>query len=141
MLRGEFSNRPAAICGIDYRVLIEERQEYSWFIKKVPELLLHKSFETVMKRALPVKKGAKGWLETNTENRIVVFSVGVPLLERALDMVIGDYVAETYHFYDKAEFRFWLRQTPHVYKVYTNDFGLIGLEGITVRHSGWSERI
>jgi hypothetical protein len=141
MLRGEFSNRPAAICGVDYRILIDEQQAYSWFVKKVPELLLHKSFETIMKRALPVKKGAKGWLDNNTENRIVVFSVGVPLLERALDMVIGDYVAETFHFYDTGDFRSWVQQTQAVFKVYTNDSSLIGLEGITVRHSGWSERV
>jgi hypothetical protein len=141
MKRGELSNRPAAICGVDYRILIEERKEYSWFVKKIPELLLHKSFETLMKRALPMKRGARGWIETALEqHRIVAISVGVPLIARALDMVLGDYVVDTYHFDDRQEFRLWLRQTPQVYKVFTNDPELMGLDGIAVPHANWGEK-
>jgi hypothetical protein len=142
MLRGELSNRPAAICAVDYKILIDEKREYAWFVKKIPELLLHKSFETLMKRALPIKKGARSWIDSAIEeHRVVAISVGVPLLARAIDMVLGDYVVETFHFDDQHEFRLWLRQTPQVYKVFTNDSRLLGLDGITTAHSGWSEKL
>ena len=141
MLRGDLSNRPAAICGVDYRILIDEKKEYAWFVKKIPELLLHKGFETLMKRALPMKRGARSWIETNLlEHRIVALSVGVPLLARALDMVLGDYVVETFHFDDPSEFRTWLRHTPQVYKVFTNDQRLLGMDGITVPHNNWGDK-
>lgn len=142
MKKGELSNRPAAICAVDYKILLDEKREYAWFVKKIPELLLHKSFETLMKRALPIKKGARFWIETAMEeHRVVAISVGVPLLARAIDMVLGDYVVETFHFDDQHEFRLWLRQTPQVYRVFTNDSRLLGLDGITAPHSGWSEKL
>ena len=140
MLRGELSNRPAAMCGVDYRILLREKRPYTWFVKYVPELLLHKSFETRMKNALPFKMGAKEWLEVNWEKRLVGVSIGVPLLARAIDMVLGDYIAEIYHFDDRHEYRAWLQRTPQVYKVFTADPTLIGLYDITVQFHGWQER-
>jgi hypothetical protein len=142
MLKGEISNRPAAICAVDYKILLDEKREYAWFVKKIPELLLHKSFETLMKRALPIKSGARAWIENAVEeHRVVALSVGVPLLARAIDMILGDYVVETFHFDDPPEFRLWLRQTPQVYKVFTNDTRLLGIDSVTTPHSGWSEKI
>jgi hypothetical protein len=140
MLRGELSNRPAGICGVDYRILLREQKAYAWFVKFVPELLLHKSFETRMRNALPFKPGAKAWLETNWEKRLVAVSVGVPLLTRAIEMVLGDYLAEVHHFDDRYEYQAWIRRTPQVYKVFTEDPALIGLRGITVPFNGWHER-
>jgi len=140
MLRGELSNRPAAICGVDYRILIETRKPYEWFIKKIPELLLHKSFENQMKKMLPLRKGAGEWLSANWEARFAAVVVGEPLLHRAIEMVLGDYLAEVYSFDDVHEFRFWMRSTPALHLVYTNDVLLLGLDGYTRPHTGWSER-
>lgn len=140
MLRGELSNRPAGICGVDYRILLREKKPYTWFVKYVPELLLHRSFETRMKNALPFKPGAKAWLESNWEKRLVIVTVGVPLLSRAVEMVVGDFIAEVYHFDNRNELRDWVRMTPQVYKILTEDQTLIGLQDIVVLFNGWHER-
>ena len=141
MLRGELSNRPSGICGMDYRILLNEKKTYSWFVKYVPELLLHKSFETRMKNALPFRAGARAWLESNWRKRSVVVSIGVPLIARAIDMIVGDFVAETVHFDDRYEYRAWLQRTPQVYKVLTNDASLVGLYDVTQLFHGWNERV
>jgi len=141
MLRGELSNRPARICGVDYRILLDERRPYSWFVKYVPELLTHKSFETRMKNALPFRPGAKMWLEANCESRIFGVTVGVPLLARAVDMIIGSHVAEVVHLGNAQEYRYWVRSTPQVYKVLTKDPALIGLHDVTTLFTSWSERV
>ncbi len=140
MLRGELSNRPAGICGVDYRILLEEKKAYSWFIKYMPELLTHKSFETRMKNALPFKPGAKAWLESNWEKRLVGVTVGVPLLARAVDMLLGGYLSGVEHFDDRYEYRSWIQCTPQVYKVYTEDSALVGLYEVTTMFNGWHER-
>ena len=139
MFRGELSNHSAAICGVDYRVLIEEKRSYKWFVKNIPELMFTKRFERVMMNALPLKRGAGGWLERNRDRRIVSISVGVPFLARTLDMVLGDYLAESYHFDDRDEFRMWLNQNSQVYRVYTNDVELLALGEIVIPHANWSE--
>jgi len=140
MQRGELSNRPAAICGVDYRVLLDIRFPYGWFLVKVPELLLSKHFEGMMREALPWRVGARGWLERNWERRFASVSVGVPLLAPAIDMILGDYIAEQYHFDTVQDFRQWVRITPQVYRVFTEDAALLGLDNITSRLSGWTEK-
>lgn len=139
MLRGEISNRAAAICGVDYRILVEEKRSYKWFIKNIPELMFTKRFERVMINALPMKEGATSWLERNRDRRIVSISIGVPFLARTLDMVLGDYIAESYHFDDRDEFRMWLNQNTQVYRVYTNDVELLSLGDVIIPHSNWNE--
>lgn len=141
MFRGDISNRPAAIIAVDYRILLEEKRGYSWFIKAVPELLLKKGFESKMKKALPWKPGAKLWLETYWEKRFAVFTVNVPIISRAIDMIVGDIIAETYHFHDRYEFRRWTQINQAIGRVYTNDPLLLGLDGLTQTHSGWSEEV
>jgi len=140
MLRGELSNQPAAICAIDYRIILDTKKPLEWFAKKVDTALFSKSFESAIKRFLPWKKHAKLWLERNWERRLVVFSVGVPMLERAIEMVVGDYIVECYHFRDKYEFRAWIYITKQLYKVYTNDPELLGLDEIIQQHKNWLER-
>lgn len=138
MIRGELSNKPAGICAVDFRILIALSKPYVWFAKYLPEMLFHKSFERRMRNALPFKIGAKAWLETNYETRIVVFSVGVPLLGRAIDMVVGDYIAETEHFDTRDELRDWIRLTPQVYKVLTSDRKDVGVnDDIVTFFTGW----
>jgi len=141
MVRGELSNRPAGICAVDFRVLLTMKHSYVWFMRYVPELLLHKSFESKMKSALKFKLGARSWLENNWERRIVVFSVGMPVIGRAIDMIVGDYIAETYHFDDFNEMREWLRLSPQVYKVLTTDTNLLHLDSDLIRlFSTWQEK-
>ena len=142
MLRGELSNKPLAICAVDYRVLLDQKKSYLWFIKNVPELLLHKSYENTMRKALPWKKHAELWLERQFERRIAVISVGVPLVSRAIDMVVGDAgVAETYHHESPAEFREWIRFTRQLYRVFTDDPVLLGLDEIMTPFPGWEARL
>jgi hypothetical protein len=141
MLRGDISNRPAAIIAVDYRILLEERRGYAWFVKMVPELLLHKGFENTMKKALPWRPGAKLWLETYWEKRFAVFTVNVPIISRAIDMIVGDVLAETFHFHDRYEFRRWTQINRALGRVYTNDPLLLGLDELVQPHSGWSEEV
>lgn len=141
MLRGELSNRPAAICGIDYQILLDVQSSYAWFVEKVPELLVSKFFERTMRRALPWRDGAKLWLEYNSDKRLVGIAVGVPLLIRALEMVLGDYLIEVYHFNSPAEFHQWIRCTPQVFRVYSNDPAMLSLDEVTQPHQGWTEKV
>lgn len=141
MLRGEISNRPAAIYAVDYRILVEPKRPYAWFVLNVPELLFQKGFENTMKKAFPWKRGARLWLENHWDKRIAVFSVGEPMVARAIDMRVGDFIAETYHFEDAPEFRLWLNASKHLAKVYTKDVALIGLDDIVELHTGWTEEI
>jgi hypothetical protein len=94
-----------------------------------------------MKSALKFKFGAKSWLENNWERRIVVFSVGMPVLGRAIDMIVGDYIAETYHFDCTNEMRDWIRLSPQVYKVLTTDKSLLCLDDDLIKlFNSWQER-
>jgi hypothetical protein len=140
MLRGELSNQPAAICAIDYRILLDTKKPMVWFAKTIPNLINSTRFENAMKKALPLKQGAALWLDRNWERRFAVISVGVSSLGRAIDMVLGDYLAEGYHFEDRNEFRRWILETKQLYKVYTNDPLLLGMDEIIQRHTGWYEK-
>lgn len=141
MFRGDISNRPAAIIAVDYRILLDKRESYLWFVKRVPELLLQKGFENTMKKALPWRPGAKLWLDLYWEKRFAVFTVNVPLISRAVDMIVGDVIAETYHFENKFEFRRWTQINKALGRVYTNDPALLGLDELIQPHSGWTEEI
>jgi len=141
MLRGELSNRPQAIIGVDYRILLDVKKSYEWFLVKIPELLLDKRFERTMRKALVIRKDAVDWLQSNWERRFVIITVGCEVLAPAVDMVLGDYLAESYHFLNVQDFRHWLVITKQVYRVYTNDPLLLGLDEIVQPHSGFAERI
>jgi len=141
MLRGELSNRPQAIIGVDYRILLEINMPYGWFLVKIPELLLDKRFENTMRKNIVVKDGAVDWIQSNWERRFATVTVGCEVLAPAIDMILGDYIAESYHFLEVQDFRQWLRITQQVYRVYTNDPVLLGLDEITQPHSGWVERL
>ncbi len=141
MLRGEISNRPAAVIALDYRIILNQRKSYLWFVEKVPELLLEKGFENAMKKALPWRPGARLWLELNEGHRLAVFTVGTPLISRAIEMLVGTHIAECYHFEDRYQFRHWTRVSKNLGKVFTNDPALIGLDEIIQPHSGWTEEI
>ena len=141
MLRGEISNRAAAIIALDYRILLDVNRPYTWFLRKVPELIMHKSFENTMNKALPWRPGAKLWLESYWEFRFAVFTVGVPTIARAVDMIVGSHIIETFHFEDRYEFNRWSRITRAIGKIYTNDPELLGLDDLIQPHSGWTQEI
>lgn len=141
MLRGEISNRAAAIIALDYRILLEERRPYVWFLQKVPELLLHKGFESAMHKALPWRGGARLWLESYWEYRFAVFTVEVPVISRAIDMIVGSHIIETFHFEDRYEFRRWSRITRAIGRIFTNDPLLLGMDDLIQPHSGWTQEI
>lgn len=141
MLRGELSNRPQAIVGIDYRILLEVEMPYGWFLVKIPELLLDKRFENLMRKNILVRDGAADWLESNWERRFATITVGCEVMAPAIDMILGDFIAESYHFATVQDFRSWLRVSKRVLRIYTNDPVLLGLDEIIQPHSGWAERI
>lgn len=139
MLRGELSNRPEALFAFDYRIFLEQKKSYEWFVKYVPELLLTKHFEGTMKKAFPWKPGARLWIESHWEKRVGVFTVGIPIAGRAVEMVVGDYVAECHHFDDRNEFRNWVRLSKHIARITTNDPMLLGIDDVIQRHTTWTE--
>lgn len=141
MLRGDISNRAAAIIAVDYRILIDEQRPYLWLAQRVPDLLLSKGFEASMNRALPWRPGARLWVEAFPEYRIAAFTVGVPIISRAIEMILGSHIAEVYHFDNRHEFRNWSKITGAIGRIYTNDPQLLGLDEIIQPHSGWSQEI
>lgn len=140
MLRGELSSRPQPICAVDWRILVEPRYPEGWFRKMIPQLLLQAGFESRMRALLPMKKGARRWLERNFETRFCAIVVGSEEILPSIEMVLADHVAEFEFFDDPGELRTWLRQTPEVYRLYTNDPALLGIDDTTRPHSGWNEK-
>lgn len=139
MRRGELSCQPQPVCGLDWRILIEPKYPDAWFAKYLPALPLQAGFEKTARALLPLRSGAKGWLERNWETRFCVVAVGVPDLIGVLGMVLEDRVAEIEHFENPGALRTWLRQNPQVYRVLTADLALIGLDGIALPFSGWAQ--
>jgi hypothetical protein len=137
MKRGNISNQAAFICAIDWRVLMETN-----FLKSSWRLLFSSgSLKERIRRALPLRKGAKSWLERCWETRFCVVTVGLnELLQKGVEIALGDLVAEFEHFETQGEVSTWLRQTPQVYRVYTADSALLGMDSVTKKHSGWSEK-
>ncbi len=139
MQRGDLSNRSIGICAIDYRVVLATQRTQSKLVRNLSQLILHKSFEKTARSLLPWKKHACLWLERNSNLRQAIFSIAVPQLSRAIDMVVGDHIAETYHFKDIHEFREWVRITGQLSKVITADPTLWGMADIVVPHQGWAK--
>lgn len=139
MRRGELSNRPAAVFAFDYRLFVTQNKSYSILSKIIPEMLFKKSFERSMRKAFPWTPGSRLWLETHFDKRVAMFSVGVPAISRALDMIVGDFIADTHHFDNVQEFRKWLRMSKHIARVYTNDVELLSIDDNIQTMHGWPE--
>jgi hypothetical protein len=142
VLKGTLSGKPLQICALDYRILFEERKPYSWFVKMVPKLLTSMRFERQMISALAWRPGAEEWLKKNWERyQLAVISVGVPMLSRPIDMIIGDYTSDGFHFDDVYEFRRFLNVHRGLYRVYTNDATMLGLDEVTQPFKGWEVKL
>lgn len=141
MLRGRLSNRPQYSVGIDYRILFEVTKSSEWLNNLIPKILLETRFETAMKKVLPVREDAIRFMAENAEYNFTVFSVGVPIISRAIDMRSNDYVFDSIHFEGREDFRFWLRSTRTVLKAFTTDPTLIGIGDLTVMYNGWADKV
>lgn len=141
MLRGDLSNRPQSMYGVDYRVLIEPSVPYKWFLKNIPELLTNKFFERRMTEKLPYRPGAIEWMENNWDKRLVLVSVGEEVLGRALDMVVSQYITESRHHGDIFEFRRWVQTSRMIECVVTEDPTWMPYSDAVIMFGGFDERI
>lgn len=141
MFRGDISNAPDHICAIDYAIFIDDsKYTGAWYKHFFAKCMVSTDFEGLVKRALPIRPGAIEWIERNFERRIVVVSFGSPELERAVLIVLEDHVGEFRHFNTRDELRIWLKQTPQVYRLFTNNPLLLGADEVTASFSFWNER-
>ena len=141
MRKGELTTRPQPVCAVDYRILVEPKYGYGWFTHNLPQMLWAAGMEDRIRRLLPIRKGAKWWLERNWEHRFCAVTVAQPLLIPSIKLVLGDYVAEFEHFADPGELSVWLRQTPEVESFYTVDPALLGLDERIRPFHGWGEKL
>jgi len=103
-------------------------------------MLMAGDFEKAASYFLHWRHGAKSWLNRNWETRFMMVSINLVELAPLIDLIVCDVVAEITHFSTRDDFREWLPQNPEIYRVFTNDDALIGLDGITRRFNRWSEK-
>jgi hypothetical protein len=143
MLRGDISNQPAPICAIDWRVLMQPKDEIKDWLSLLNLLAPGKiGFTDRVEKAFPLRKGAKEWLERCWETRFCVVIVGERgTMKVIVREVLNKYIADGAYFESLTELRRWLETTPEVYRCYTNDTGWLSVFDDTVRvHSGWNEK-
>lgn len=122
MLRGELSNSPAPIIAIDWRILIEAKPLSFGRIKYL------------------LKEGAMSWIERQLAYRMTAILVGEYSKENKIKRLLETIVSEVIVFKSAAEAVAWVRRSPEVLWIYTNDSDLLGLGDCFKTHGGWHER-
>lgn len=135
MYKGDLSRQPALICCLDYRLLFEihENAFSRWF----PGTLLHR----VTQRPLKLKTEARDWVFRNWDVYFCVFAIGAKFLEKQI-IRKTKFIPEFYGFDDHESFRIWVSlNVERLFRIYTNDKVLLGLDELIQEHSGWTEEI
>lgn len=117
MLKGDISRQPALICCVDYRILIKGKYR------------------------LKLRDGARDWILRNWETYFAVFSVG-KRFDRRAEKLVEEFIPEYYRFSTPEKFRHWISlNVERLFRVYTNDPALLGLDELIQRHTDWIESL
>jgi len=122
MRRGELTNAPAPVLAVDWRVLVDARPAWGG-----------------LSRRYELRDGARGWLERNWKVRVCVLVDGGETQFKEVKKILRDLVAEFASIPIPQEFRIWMRRTPHIFRLYTNDRALLGLDDTVRLFPGWHE--
>jgi len=122
MRRGQLSNEPAPVVALDWKILVDAKRRPLGLGTK-----------------LTMREGARRWLEQHWQVRFCVIIAGDEHLVVRVKEMVKDLAAEFEWFVTPADVRTWLRRSPQVMRLYTNDPALLGLDSVVREHQGWHE--